>query len=156
NPAGVRRDFDALEKRRFAAMRLLGEGLNQSEVARRVKVARQTVARWAQQCRSEGKQALKSHAPPTQTHHCLLETGFSLDRMTLYYASVNQLRGFIITLSRYLCGPGAPRKLSAIAGSSKRPFRRTHSSRGCDPTAAEHWWRRSIDSRFRRLRERLH
>src|SRR5437764_14641668 len=59
NPAGVRRDFDALEKRRFAAMRLLGEGLNQSEVARRVKVARQTVARWAQQCRSEGKQALK-------------------------------------------------------------------------------------------------
>src|SRR5437763_159690 len=59
NPTGVRRDFDALEKRRFAAMRLLGEGLNQSEVARRVKVARQTVARWAQQCRSEGKQALK-------------------------------------------------------------------------------------------------
>ena len=59
NPAGVRRDFDALEKRRFAAMHLLDEGVNQSEVARRVKVARQTVARWVQQCRSEGKQALK-------------------------------------------------------------------------------------------------
>jgi transposase len=59
NPAGVRRDFDALEKRRFAAMRLLEEGLNQSEAARRVKVARQTVARWQRQCRAEGKGALK-------------------------------------------------------------------------------------------------
>src|SRR5947209_8123323 len=59
NAAGVRRDFDALEKRRFAAMHLLDEGVNQSEVARRVKVARQTVARWAQECRSKGKRALK-------------------------------------------------------------------------------------------------
>src|SRR5689334_16075903 len=59
NAAGVRRDFDALEKRRFAAMQLLDEGMNQSEVARRVKVARQTVARWAQECRSKGKRALK-------------------------------------------------------------------------------------------------
>jgi hypothetical protein len=40
NPAGVRRDFDALEKRRFTAMRLLDKGLNQAEVARRVKVVR--------------------------------------------------------------------------------------------------------------------
>ena len=46
NPAGVQRDFDALEKRRFAAMRLLDKGLNQTEVAGRVKVVRQTVARW--------------------------------------------------------------------------------------------------------------
>ena len=59
NPAGVRRDFAVLEQRRFAAMRLLDEGLNQSEAARRVQVARQTVARWAQQYRSKGKQALK-------------------------------------------------------------------------------------------------
>src|ERR1039458_5832298 len=34
NPKGVRRDFDALEQRRFAALRLLRQGLNQSEVAR--------------------------------------------------------------------------------------------------------------------------
>src|SRR5690349_24713362 len=59
NAAGVRRDFDALEKRRFAAMQLVDEGMNQSEVARRVKVARQTVARWAQECRSRGKRAVK-------------------------------------------------------------------------------------------------
>ena len=43
NPAGVRRDFEELEKRRFEAIRLLEEeGLNQAEVARRVKVVRQT------------------------------------------------------------------------------------------------------------------
>ena len=59
NPAGVRRNFDALEKRRLEAMRLLDQGLNQSEVARRVKVVRQTVARWAKDRREHGLQALR-------------------------------------------------------------------------------------------------
>ena len=60
NPAGVRRDFEELEKRRFEAIRLLEEeGLNQAEVARRVKVVRQTVSRWAKQYRSEGKEGLR-------------------------------------------------------------------------------------------------
>jgi transposase len=59
NTAGVRRDFDALEKRRLEAIRLLHQGLNQSEVARRLKVARQTVARWVQLYRTGGKAALK-------------------------------------------------------------------------------------------------
>ncbi len=58
NPAGVKRDFDALEKRRSAAVRLLNQGLNQSEVARRVKVVRQTVARWAKQYRQSGAAGL--------------------------------------------------------------------------------------------------
>jgi hypothetical protein len=38
NPAGVRRDFDALEKRRLEAIRMWESGLNQSAVARWVKV----------------------------------------------------------------------------------------------------------------------
>jgi transposase len=59
NSAGVRRDFEALEKRRFQAIRLLDEGLNQSEVARRVKVARQTVVRWVAQYRERGKAGLR-------------------------------------------------------------------------------------------------
>ena len=59
NPAGVRRDFEALEKRRFQAIRLLDKGLNQSEVARRVKVVRQTVCRWVSQCRQQGVESLK-------------------------------------------------------------------------------------------------
>jgi transposase len=59
NPAGVRRDFDALEKRRFEAMRLLDHGLNQSETARRVKVARQTVARWLRERQRGGPEGLR-------------------------------------------------------------------------------------------------
>ena len=59
NPAGVRRDFDALEKRRFDAIRLLGEGLNQTDIARRLKVSRPTVVRWVGQYRRQGKAALR-------------------------------------------------------------------------------------------------
>jgi transposase len=59
NPAGVRRDFDALERRRFKALRLLQQGLNQSEVARRLRVVRQSVARWAALDREGGQRALR-------------------------------------------------------------------------------------------------
>jgi transposase len=58
NPAGVKRDFDALERRRMAAMRLLRKDLNQSEVARRLKVSHQTVSRWAQVAATEGTKGL--------------------------------------------------------------------------------------------------
>src|SRR4051812_37702551 len=46
NPRGVKRDFEALEKRRFAAGKLLAGGMHQAEVARRVGVHRQSVCRW--------------------------------------------------------------------------------------------------------------
>jgi len=59
NPAGVRRDFDALERRRFQAIRLFERGENQSAIARQVKVVRQTVARWVRQYRTRGKSALR-------------------------------------------------------------------------------------------------
>ena len=59
NPAGVRRDFNALEKRRFQAIRLYERGENQSSIARQVKVVRQTVARWVQQYRAQGKSGLR-------------------------------------------------------------------------------------------------
>jgi len=59
NPAGVRRDFVALEQRRHRAARLLAKGLNQSEVARRVGVHRQSVSRWVRQLEREGRRGLK-------------------------------------------------------------------------------------------------
>lgn len=59
NPAGVRRDFEALEKRRFTAIRFLQEGVNQTEIARRLKVSRSTVVRWVGQYRREGEDALR-------------------------------------------------------------------------------------------------
>lgn len=60
NPAGVKRDFGALEKRRLEAVRLLEKSdLNQSEVARRLRVCRQTVSRWTEEFRAGGREALK-------------------------------------------------------------------------------------------------
>ena len=59
NPAGVPRDFDALEKRRFQAIQMFERGLNQSEIARQVRVGRQSVARWVHQYRAQGKSALR-------------------------------------------------------------------------------------------------
>jgi transposase len=60
NPAGVKRDFEALEKRRMQAIRMLEKNdLNQSEVARRLHVCRQTVSRWADEFKAGGKPALK-------------------------------------------------------------------------------------------------
>ena len=68
NPAGVSRDFDALEKRRFEAMRLFERGLKQSEIARQVRVVPQTVARWVHDYRARGKSALKKAGRPAACH----------------------------------------------------------------------------------------
>ena len=63
NPAGVKRDFEALEKHRLKAISLLEKSdLNQSEVARRLKVCRQTVSRWVDQFQAGGQEALKKAA----------------------------------------------------------------------------------------------
>jgi len=59
NPAGVRRDFDALEERRMKAAKLLREGLSEAEVARRVGAHRQSVNRWARDLKESGLRGLK-------------------------------------------------------------------------------------------------
>jgi len=60
NPAGVKRDFEALERRRMEAIGLFEKGdLNQSEVARRLHVCRQTVSRWMDEFREGGHKALQ-------------------------------------------------------------------------------------------------
>jgi transposase len=59
NPAGVKRDFDALEKRRMQAAKLLKQGIHEAEVARRVGVHRQSVNRWARQLAEAGIPGLR-------------------------------------------------------------------------------------------------
>jgi len=61
-PAGVRRDFAALERRRLEAAALLAKGLSQSEVARRVGAHRQSVSQWAEALREKGRKGLKKAA----------------------------------------------------------------------------------------------
>src|ERR1019366_981398 len=58
-PAGVCRDFAALERRRMRAARLLAKGLSQSEVARRVGAHRQSVSRWAAELHAKGLAGLR-------------------------------------------------------------------------------------------------
>src|SRR2546429_8988341 len=59
NPAGVRRDFAALEARRMCAETLLRQGLAEADVARRVGVHRQSVNRWARELAESGVRGLK-------------------------------------------------------------------------------------------------
>jgi transposase len=59
NPAGVRRDFEELELQRMEAARLLEAGINQSEVARRLGVHRQSVIRWQRALARVGRAGLK-------------------------------------------------------------------------------------------------
>jgi len=58
NAKGVRRDFDALEQRRFAAAKLLAQGLNQSEISR-LKVSNQAVSQWARLLHGQGEKGLR-------------------------------------------------------------------------------------------------
>src|ERR1700724_3376214 len=58
-PAGVSRDFAALERRRMRAASLLAKGLSQSEVARRVGAHRQSVSKWAAELEAKGRAGLK-------------------------------------------------------------------------------------------------
>lgn len=59
NAAGVRRNFEELEQRRMEAARLLRAGINQSEVARRLGVHRQSVIRWQRVLARTGPAGLK-------------------------------------------------------------------------------------------------
>jgi transposase len=54
----MRRDFEALEKRRMAAVRLFTTDLNNSAIGRRLKVCDQTISRWRAQYRAGGESAL--------------------------------------------------------------------------------------------------
>jgi len=59
NPAGVRRDFKALEQRRRRAAALLAQGVHQSEVARRVGVSPESVRRWRLAVEAAGARGLR-------------------------------------------------------------------------------------------------
>src|ERR1700686_4208713 len=81
-PAGVGRDFEALERRRMRAGSLLAKGLSQSEVARRVGAHRQSVSKWAAELLAKGRAGLKA-----------LSRAGDLTRLST--APVNQIEGGI-------------------------------------------------------------
>ncbi len=64
NPAGVKRDFRTLERRRLRAARFLEQGCAEAETARKVGVHRQSVSRWARQVAAGGREALRKAPQP--------------------------------------------------------------------------------------------
>ena len=58
------RDFVGLERRRQKGARLLLQGQNQAEVARKLGVSRQSVSRWAHALREKGREGLRRAAIP--------------------------------------------------------------------------------------------
>jgi transposase len=54
------RPFDGRGRRRLLALKLLQEGYNQSDVARRIKVGSQLVSRWARTFSARGEKALSA------------------------------------------------------------------------------------------------
>ena len=60
--ARIKRDFDELERRRIRAAKLLNRGVRQAEVARQVKVSRESVRRWSNQIAKQGAAGLKKAA----------------------------------------------------------------------------------------------
>jgi transposase len=95
NPAGVRRDFAALEERRLEAARLLRQGLSQSQVARQVGVHRQSVSRWARELEQSGvrglRQAKRSGRPPKLSPTQLRDLERALKRGPEAFGFVNGL-----------------------------------------------------------------
>src|SRR5204863_455801 len=59
NAKGVKRDFDQLQERRLKAAKLFDRGLSQAEVARQLKVHRQSASRWHRLWKAQGAKALK-------------------------------------------------------------------------------------------------
>src|SRR3981081_1483339 len=53
------RDFDQLERRRMTAAKLFNRGVRQADVARQVKVSRESVRRWSNQIAKQGATGLK-------------------------------------------------------------------------------------------------
>ena len=93
-PKGQKLDAEVLKARRVEARRLLDEGVAQAEVARRLKISRQSVSRWAQLSRRDlakvKRQGRKSQLDDTkraQLHAALLAgapaAGFATELWTV-------------------------------------------------------------------------
>lgn len=110
NPAGVKRDFKALERRRLQGARLLTKGLSEAEVARRVGVHRQSVNRWNRQLAESGPGALrragragrKPHLEPSDLRR--IEAGLKQGPEALGYATGLWTTRRVAELIEQVCG----------------------------------------------------
>jgi transposase len=147
NARGVKRDFNALEKRRLAAVKLLQAGVHQSEVARRLAVHRQSVSRWAAALRNQGKEALRKAGragrPPRlsaeqkQRLKAELVKGAQAHGYSTALWTIGRVAALIKELTGVEYHPGhAWRILRSLGWSSQRPVGRAVER---DEKAISHW-----------------
>lgn len=137
----------ALEKRRFAAQKLLAAGLHQSEVARRLGVHRQSVSRWAAALRKQGKGSLRkagragrlprlSSAQRRQIKTALIQ-GPQAHGYTTALWTIGRVAALIQETTGVKYHPGhAWRILRSLGWSSQRPVGRALER---DDQAIAHW-----------------
>jgi transposase len=149
NPAGVRRDFAALEKRRREAARLLRKGMHQSAVAREVGVSPESVRRWREALDKQGAAGLQAAGragrKPRLGPEQLRAVGRGLKRgaETLGYESPLWTAARVADLIERECGvryhPGHVWKiLRQLGWSCQRPTGRALER---DESAIRHWKR---------------
>ena len=149
NPAGVKRDFKALESRRLRAAQLLKQGLRQAEVARRVGVHRQSVSRWQQELRAEGRAGLKAAGRAgrkprlSATDLQRIEQGLKQGPQVLGYATQLWTAGRVAELIARQCGVAyhpryVGRILARLGWSCQRPVGRALER---DEAAVRQWKR---------------
>jgi transposase len=147
NARGVKRDFQALEQRRFAAQKLLAEGIHQSEVARRLGVHRQSVSRWAAALHKDGKAALRKagragrlpriSAEQKQQIKAALVKGPQAHGYTTALWTIGRVAALIKQTTGVQYHPGhAWRILRSLGWSSQRPVGRAIER---DEPAISHW-----------------
>ncbi len=147
NTRGVKRDFDALEKRRFAAQKLLAQGIHQSEVARHLGVHRQSVSRWAASLKKQGKQSLRKagragrlprlSAEQKQKVKAALVKGPEAHGYTTALWTIRRVAALIKQTTGVQYHPGhAWRILRSLGWSSQRPVGRALER---DEQAISHW-----------------
>lgn len=149
NPAGVKRDFKALESRRLRAAQLLKQGLSPAEVARRVGVHRQSVSRWQQELQAEGREGLKAAGRAgrkprlSATDRQRLEEGLKQGPQVLGYATQLWTAGRVAELIARECGVAyhpryVGRILARLGWSCPRPVGRALER---DEAAVRQWKR---------------
>jgi len=147
NPAGVKRDFKALARRRRQAARLLSKGLSEAAVARRVGVHRQSVNRWSRQLatwgpsawRSAGRAGRKPQREPSDLRR--IEAGLKQGPEALGYATGLWTTRRVVALIEQVCGVRyttvhAWRILRQLRWSWQRPVGRALER---DETAIRRW-----------------
>ena len=144
----ARRDFKALEKRRKRAGRLFTSGpLILADIARQLKVARQSVSRWYKQWRSKGSAGLKGagragrkpkldrmqlREVETALRQGARANGYGTDLWTL-----PRVAGVIECLTGVRYHPGHVWKiLGSMDWTLQRPAKR---ARERNPEAVKHW-----------------